>query len=144
MQYNKEQTNIPDMTEGFGGKIKRARLKQGKTQEALAALLGTTKATISRYESGKREISIDTAQQIADALDISFFELHEGICYEDYVRFRSEILTSKLSVGESIESESLHQLIIAFKKLNKYGQKKALERVEELTEISKYLACTEE
>ena len=144
MQHIKDQPNLPDLVEGFGEKIKRARLRKGKTQEELAALLGTTKATISRYESGKREVSIDTAQQIADALGISWFELHMGISFDDYIRIRSEAIISQSCIIESTESAPLHQLIVTFKKLNEAGQQKAIERVEELTEISKYLACKEE
>ena len=47
--------------------IKRARLDAGLTQHALAARAGTSQATISAYESGRKQPSLATLDRILDA-----------------------------------------------------------------------------
>lgn len=62
--------------DSVGERIKRIRISKGITQAELADALGTTKATISRYESDKRELRSAQAQNIADFLGVSVFELY--------------------------------------------------------------------
>ena len=53
--------------------IAQERKKQGISETQLAMLVGTTKATISRYESGAiKSISKETLIKIADALHYDF------------------------------------------------------------------------
>ena len=47
--------------------IKRARLQAGLTQHALAARAGTSQATISAYEAGRKQPSLDTLDRILAA-----------------------------------------------------------------------------
>ena len=47
--------------------IKRARLQAGLTQHALAARAGTSQATISAYESGRKQPSLDTLDRVLRA-----------------------------------------------------------------------------
>lgn len=54
----------------FGEKLKAIRLSKNLTQDELAALLGTTKQTISRYENSEREPNLRTAKDIAEKLNI--------------------------------------------------------------------------
>lgn len=50
-----------------GDAIKRARLRAGLTQHALAARAGTSQATISAYESGRKQPSLETLDRILAA-----------------------------------------------------------------------------
>jgi len=50
-----------------GGAIKRARLRAGLTQHALAARAGTSQATISAYESGRKQPSLETLERVLAA-----------------------------------------------------------------------------
>ena len=50
-----------------GDAIKRARLRAGLTQHALAARAGTSQATISAYESGRKRPSLETLDRILGA-----------------------------------------------------------------------------
>ena len=59
----------------IGERILGARLSKGYTQEDLAALVHTTKATISRYENGTREPKVIQLDQIAKALDVDMVDL---------------------------------------------------------------------
>ena len=50
-----------------GDAIKRARLRAGLTQHALAARAGTSQATISAYESGRKQPSVETLDRLLAA-----------------------------------------------------------------------------
>ena len=60
----------------FSETIRRIRFERHMTQEEFAALLGTTKQNISRYESGAVSPKISTAQAIANKLGITLSELN--------------------------------------------------------------------
>ena len=66
----------------FGDKLKRLRLASGLTQDELAAKLGTSKQSISRYENSEREPNIRTAKAIASALNVSLEELAQGFAQQ--------------------------------------------------------------
>jgi len=55
----------------FGEKIKEIRRERSLSQEQLAALLGTSKQVISRYETNQRTPKITVAQEYADKLGVS-------------------------------------------------------------------------
>jgi transcriptional regulator with XRE-family HTH domain len=58
-------------------KIRQLREKLGITQKELAQKVGVDQTTISYYEAGKRSITVDMLQKIADALGVDvryFFE----------------------------------------------------------------------
>lgn len=54
-----------------GEKIKEFRLKRGMSQEELADLLGTTKQTVSRYETGERKANQDVLFKLSDIFKVS-------------------------------------------------------------------------
>jgi transcriptional regulator with XRE-family HTH domain len=56
-------------------RIKQARQKKNLTQEQLAAKLGCTKATVSRYETEDREPDLEMITRIAAALQVSVASL---------------------------------------------------------------------
>jgi repressor LexA len=61
-------------------KIRQLREKLGITQKELAQKVGVDQTTISYYEAGKRSITVDMLQKIADALGVDvryFFEDQE-------------------------------------------------------------------
>jgi transcriptional regulator with XRE-family HTH domain len=49
--------------------LRHARERAGLTQAALADRTGTSQATISAYESGRKQPSVDTLSRLLDALD---------------------------------------------------------------------------
>lgn len=51
--------------------LKKARESKNLSQEELAFLIGRTKPTISRYETGKRDPSIEDLKKLCIALDKS-------------------------------------------------------------------------
>ncbi|WP_270588766.1 helix-turn-helix domain-containing protein [Faecalibacillus intestinalis] len=58
-----------------GENIKKIRKEKGLTQKELGKLCGMSEAQIGQYENGLRNPKMETLEKIANALDISYFEL---------------------------------------------------------------------
>lgn len=113
-------------------KIKEARKSKNLTQEQLADMLGLTRSVISKYESGLISPSMEQYFKMSRALGVSLYDLVPNDILDAYFFGfdRSFMLNSP--------SETESNLIYIFNQLNDDGQKVAVERVEELTEIPKY------
>ncbi|WP_422446022.1 helix-turn-helix domain-containing protein [Thermoanaerobacterium sp. DL9XJH110] len=57
--------------ESIGDKIRRLREQKGLTQKQLAELIGTTEASLSRYENNLREPKAEIISRLANALGVS-------------------------------------------------------------------------
>lgn len=126
----------------IGERIKQVRTKKGLTQKQLGSISGTSEITIRQYELGKRQPRLEQLRRIADALGISLDLLlskDEANLYDIGVSEGQEAL---IQVYRDLDGYSFNRieafLIHAFSILNDEGQKKAVERVEELTEIPRY------
>ena len=131
----------------IGNKIKALRTEKNITQEQLGELIGKTTSSIQKYERGVVEVPLSVLEKIANALDVSLLVLMDI----DQLNALSE---KSLSNGNINFAEFIHKIAESqFKKkyspmdricaffsmLNGEGQEKAIERVEELTLIDKYL-----
>lgn len=140
--------------------IRSARKKTGKSQDDLAKELGVNRATISKYETGAIEPTVSQLIKIAEVLSVPLSDLL-GIEPEGDKESDRQLLARLLSEyaaehgDESAEhfknliyfdenglrfrdGGSFDRLVTLFDSLNDDGQQKAVERVEELTEIPKY------
>lgn len=63
------------MSKRFGIKLREIRTGRGLSQDELAALLGTTKQVISRYENEQRTPKLDTVQDYAEKLQVPLLYL---------------------------------------------------------------------
>lgn len=136
-----------------GERIKAARKAAGLTQAELAKKLGIPYQSIGQWENNIRNPKYETIQKISKALDVDSLWLM-GPDNSDYLLAGAEKgikvgLDKGISIGKSellrklnVQSYSFSDtegsLIDAFDRLNPDGQAKAVERVEELTEIPKY------
>lgn len=59
----------------MGNRIKELRLDRGLSQQQLADRIGTTKATISKWEKGQRQLTLEKMYRLADALQCHHVEL---------------------------------------------------------------------
>ena len=129
--------------DNIGSRIRELRKKRGASQEDLAKLLGVTKSTISKYELGHREISIEQLKIILD-----FFGIEYGLFLADlgnprYDEWNNYVLDNfwdalfKKKKKTTTTSKEV-QLMSAFSQLNDDGQQKAVENVELLTKIPEY------
>ena len=89
--------------------IKDIRLRKGLTQADVAAALGVSSVVYSRYETGKRQPSIDMLIQMADIFGVTV----------DFLRGRQDIEDSTLSEYEL-------QLLIASRKADERAKQDAL------------------
>lgn len=119
----------------------------------LGTLIGTTAASVSRYELGQRTPGIETLKMIAAALDVDVLQLMGFKDDNGNTTFATvnpldieKITREAISAGNDLlylasysgENDTQRKIQDALDKLNDAGQQKAVERVEELTEIPKY------
>lgn len=124
-------------TKELGSIIREKRKLRKMSQEHLAEILGVTKSTISKYELGMREPSFEQLRTIADALNVDIYELLTGEAKEIYFQSEVDMVLMNSARGYCFTDEE-SKLVTAFNALSLEGQQKAIERVEELTEIPKY------
>lgn len=75
---NKAKMDIlKDLTVGIGKRIKVIRKQKALTQEALGLITGIDSADISKYESGKINLTLKTISRFAIALDVHPKELYD-------------------------------------------------------------------
>ena len=82
-----------------GELIRKNRKAQGLSMAELGNRIGVTAAAISRYELGQRELTIDTLQAIASALNLHILEFF-GVT--DEVVKQSGQFEVELSTGETV------------------------------------------
>lgn len=131
------------MAETTGELIKKYRLLKKLTQKQLGDLCNMKDSAIRRYEANRAKPKIDTLKKIAEALDV------EWVCLLDRNNFNIEPGKGWVFDFESgdiipydterIDLTDRAKLIDTYDNLNELGKKEALKRVEELTEIKKYI-----
>lgn len=118
----------------FASRLKQAREQAGLTQQAFADKLGVTKNSISNYENGVSSPKWDILLKIFDVLHVD-----PNFLYQDnFSPIEVASLRSAIQAMDEQEQAQISKLTSDFKKLNDAGKAKALERVHELTEISRY------
>lgn len=129
----------------IGGKIKYFRNERGLTQKALANLIGKTESSIQKYECGSTEVPFSVLEKIADALNVPINELldigniieHSQNILDDLGNHPENWITENPLTGEQVPAKQ-SRLLKHYNSLNESGKDKAIERVEELTEIPRY------
>lgn len=131
----------------IGDRIRKARKARGLTQKQLGEASGTSEITIRQYETGKRQPRIKQLRAVASALGVNITDLVPedmvgSVVAADLIDCINSTkgpwvrIFPPLTPQERIEK--------ALSSLNDAGQQKAVERVEELTEIPKYQRQPEE
>lgn len=119
-----------------GELIKAARKSKGLTQKQLAEKSGLAVVTIQQYERNLRQPRLDNIKKIALALNVLTDDLLSPVNILKASNFDKE----KMEYWEPeyfTESHTL-KLNAFFKRLNVFGQEKAIEQVELLTKIPEY------
>lgn len=131
------------MNETFAERIKMLRIRSGLTQQQVAESIGTTKSTISKYEHGLRKVNNEHLCKMAEIYEVDPLYLFLGKTEKEF----QDGLEKEIQQHEKEEKEYWSEILLDdnFKKmkellemLNGEGVRKAIERVEELTEIPRY------
>ena len=89
--------------------MRHLRKKKGMTMKELGELVGVAEITISTYETGKREPSLEILCKIADVLDVSLDMLVRG---KEKDRPEGRPIGEMLKMYDKLSSEEL-ELILA-------------------------------
>lgn len=134
-----------------GKKIREFRESKKLTQAQLGKMLGVSQALIGQWETGKRKPKYETLEKIASVLGVSVLEIMEIDELDFESRFNANYnnllektlhgdgdISNLIGMAKAFDDANQTRLNAAFDQLNEPGQEKAVERVEELTEIPKY------
>lgn len=123
----------------MNNRIRELRKERKLTMKQLGERLGLAESTISQYETGKREPDHKTLVKISEFFHVSVDYLLGHVSEPWFYLDTERILREINSYDEEMPQDAnKQQLLQAFDQLNPEGQTKAVERVEELTEIPKY------
>lgn len=141
----------------IGERIKQLREEKGITQEELAKSLGMNKSTIQRYETAKIDkIKLPVIDAIASKLNVApewltgkaeirteYYSAWDKAAEEFEKQLSDDSKWLKKYLSERFSDEDVstaYELIIQLPQFNKEGLIKILERMDELSEVKKYLA----
>lgn len=120
-------------------RIRELRKQAKITMKQLGKILGLAESTISQYETGKREPDHKTLLKISEYFHVSVDYLLGHVSEPWFYLDNERILREINSYSDELAQDPIkHRLLAVFDQLNNEGQQKAVERVEELTEIPKY------
>lgn len=98
---------------------------RGMSRRQLAIAANIPTSSLQSAMSRGKSMTIEMLLAVADALEVDPYSLMDW-----------DMATNRLA--DRVNGELYDRLLLAFNLLNDLGQQKAIERVEELTEISKY------
>ena len=129
-----------DIAIEIGKKIKEKRIEKNLTLEEVGTMIGVTKATMLKYETGAiKKISNERLKALAAVLNISHLELVPTYWLSKNA-FNSklenkEILKSDIS---KVYGDDILKLLEKALPLSKEGILKLIDRADELLEVPKY------
>lgn len=102
----------------FASRLKNIRLEKGLKREDLALKLETSAAIIGRYERGDRTPSIEIAQKIANALDVSL----DYLVGDTTVLVKDSKMIYRLELLQKIGKEERDRILYVFDTLLRDAQ----------------------
>ena len=126
------------MPDTFRNRFIEAMQIRGMRQVDVAEKSKLDKAQISQYKTGKYEPMQDALYKLASALNVNVAWLmgHDVPMEIDKKQLEKEVQICELI--EQCYGSKANELVKVFIKLNDTGKEKALERISELAELSKY------
>lgn len=111
----------------IGKRIRQARKKCNMSQEELGKQLGLNKSTIQRYESGQvQRIKLPILENLSMILNVNPSWIILKSDNPDYISY-NDILTKEEKI-----------LISIYRNFNDEGQKEALKRIKEMSDLVQY------
>lgn len=119
-----------------GDNIKQLRKRAGLTQIDLSKKTGLSIGSIQGYEQGKYKPKIESIQKIADALDLSFYDIVGENSSYGPPKFLTTL--AQRSPYGVIESADEKELLTKYNRLNEKGKDKIQEYADDLCINPKY------
>ena len=116
---------------GISERIKHLRDLHNLTQTELGRIAGVSDKAVSTWENGSAEPRMGAIQRMADHFGVS----------KGWLIGESPLDDSKPTLVCSDESE--RRLLEMYRSLNIVGRRKALESIEDLTQIEKYIKISD-
>lgn len=125
----------------IGEAIRQERKKQKLSMAELGSRMGISGSLVGRYERGEENPKLGTIMRFADALNMEWAELA-------FLLAVAENGNAGIEAGKGIDkpneqNENLQSMELLMLQLNQEGQRVALERVDELTQLPKYKRNTQ-
>ena len=120
-----------------GEQIKNIRQQKKLSQKKLGKLLGVSQQMIGQWESASANLTIETIQKIAAALEVSLFDLIDKEEFDNAIHIKvREKMKSQINDGTTLLLPAA--FVSDYIKLNDTGKQEAEKRIHELTEIPRY------
>lgn len=107
----------------IGKNIKRLREQHGLTQAELGKIAGVTDKAVSTWENGSADPRMGAVQKMADYFGVK----------------KSDILDDNDSSSVFDLSSDEQRLLLMFRSLNSLGKNRALQDLEDLAQIERYI-----
>lgn len=111
----------------IGKNIKRLREQHGLTQAELGKIAGVTDKAVSTWENGSADPRMGAVQKMADYFGVK----------------KSDILDDNDSSSVFDLSSDEQKLLLMFRSLNALGKTRALQDLEDLTQIERYIKISD-
>lgn len=118
---------------GISENIRELRKSLHMTQKDLAKSTGLSIGTIQGYEQGRYEPKLDALRLLMESLCCSYADIIDEPLNVDETYSNIYWL-----LNDDIPQEQYEKLLTLYNELNNYGRTKAIEQVEDLTQIPKY------
>lgn len=98
----------------LGERLKELRTKFGYTQADISSLLGVDQSLISKYESGERQVSVDTLEKLGDLYCCDLVHTPPVVSPAIQVAFRaSSIDASNMKAIQTVNRVVLNSVFMA-------------------------------
>lgn len=98
----------------LGEQLKKLRTKFGYTQADISSLLGVDQSLISKYESGERQVSVDTLEKLGDLYCCDLVHTPPVVSPAIQVAFRaSNIDASNMKAIQTVNRVVLNSVFMA-------------------------------
>lgn len=96
----------------FAKRLKRLREQHGLSTRALGEIVGTSNATISRYETGERDPDLMIAHKIASYFDVTL----EYLCGEEQDTQMETLIEMYTKLSEESKKDAIKYITYLYEK----------------------------
>ena len=98
----------------LGERLKELRTKSGYTQADISSLLGVDQSLISKYESGERQVSVDTLEKLGDLYCCDLVHTPPVVSPDIHVAFRADsVNASNMKAIQAVNRVVLNSVFMA-------------------------------